>query len=126
MKTCLICDISIEKAVNQILKTTTLFHLRMPVACKCMEHIIVSQIMKHLKKNNILTDSQFGFRAHHSCESQLFVTINDIAKAMDEYYKLMHGPVQDYIWIYVHTMRIKCKTVATHSTFHIELSSYIE
>ena len=46
------------------------------VVCKCMEHIIVSQIMKHLEKNNILTDSQFGFRAHHSCKSQLFVTIN--------------------------------------------------
>ena len=54
------------------------------VVCKYIEHIIVSQIIKHLEKNNILTDSQFGFRAHHSCESQLFVTINDIAKAMDE------------------------------------------
>ena len=43
----------------------------------------MSQIMKHLDKYNILTDSQFGFRAQHSCESQLFVTINDIAKAMD-------------------------------------------
>ena len=42
-----------------------------------MEHIIVSQMMKHLK-------SQFGFRAHHSCELQLFVTMNNIAKAMDE------------------------------------------
>ena len=50
------------------------------VVCKSMEHIIVSQIMKHLDKYNILTDSQFGFRTQHSCESQLFVTINDIAK----------------------------------------------
>ena len=49
-----------------------------------MEHIIVSQIMKHLKEHNILSDSQFRFRSQHSCESQLFVTINDIAKAMDE------------------------------------------
>ena len=53
------------------------------VVCKSMENIIVSQIMKHLDKYNILTDSQFGFRTQHSCESQLFVTINDIAKAMD-------------------------------------------
>ena len=52
------------------------------VVCKSMEHIIVSQIMKHLDKHNILTDSQFRFRAQHSCELQLFVTINDIAKAM--------------------------------------------
>ena len=49
-----------------------------------MEHIIVSQMMKHLGENNILTDSQFGFKAHHSCELQLFVTINGIVKAMDE------------------------------------------
>ena len=48
-----------------------------------MEHIIVSQIMKHLENHNILTDSQFGFRTLHSCESQLFVTVDDIAKAMD-------------------------------------------
>ena len=39
--------------------------------------------MKHLDKYNILTDSQFRFRTQHPCESQLFVTINDIAKAMD-------------------------------------------
>ena len=53
------------------------------VVSKSMEHIIVSQIMKHLDEYNILTDSQFEFRTQHSCESQLFVTINDIAKAMD-------------------------------------------
>ena len=42
----------------------------------------MSQIMKHLIF--LLTCSQFGFRVHHSCESQKFVTVNDIAKAMDE------------------------------------------
>ena len=40
--------------------------------------------MKHLEDNSILSDSQFGFRSKHSCESQLFITINDIAKGMDE------------------------------------------
>lgn len=49
-----------------------------------MEHVIVSQLMKHLEKQNILTDCQFGFRTQHSCESQLFVTIDDIAKAMND------------------------------------------
>ena len=39
--------------------------------------------MKHLDKYNTLTDTQFGFRTRHACESQLFVTINDIAKAMN-------------------------------------------
>ena len=56
----------------------------MSVVCKCVEHIIMSQIMNPLEKNNVLTDSQLGFMAHDSCESQLFATINDIAKAMDK------------------------------------------
>ena len=48
-----------------------------------MEHIIVSQLMNYLESNNILTENQFGFREHHSCESQLLVTVNDIAKAIN-------------------------------------------
>ena len=46
-------------------------------------HYIVSQIMKHLEDQNILSDRQFGFRFKHSCESQLFITINDIAEQID-------------------------------------------
>ena len=38
--------------------------ISLTVVCKSMEHIIVSQIMKHLKEHNILSDSQFGFRSH--------------------------------------------------------------
>ena len=53
------------------------------VICKTMEHIIVSQLMKHLESTNILAENQFGFREHHSCESQLLVTVNDIAKAIN-------------------------------------------
>ena len=53
------------------------------VVCKSMEHVIVSQIMKHLQEHNILSDGQFGFRSQHSCESQLFVTLHDITKAVD-------------------------------------------
>jgi len=53
------------------------------VVCKTMEHIMVSQIMKHLEDQNILSDNQFGFRSKHSCESQLLITINDIAKDID-------------------------------------------
>ena len=47
------------------------------VICKTMEHVIVSQLMKHLESNCILLDNQFGFRQHHSCESQLLVTIDE-------------------------------------------------
>ena len=64
----------LKKGSNQILKPTGLHISFTSVVCKCMEHIIVYQIMQHLEKT-ILTNSQFGFRAHHSCELQLFVTI---------------------------------------------------
>ena len=53
------------------------------VICKTMEHVIVSQLTKHLEINKILTKNQFGFREHHSCESQLFVTVDDIARAIN-------------------------------------------
>ena len=39
------------------------------VVGKSMEHTLASQIMQHLSKYNILSDSQFGFRLKHSCES---------------------------------------------------------
>ena len=39
--------------------------------------------MKHLQDQNILSVSQFGFRSKHSSESHLFITVNNIAKEMD-------------------------------------------
>ena len=52
-------------------------------ACKIMEHVIVSHIMKHLEFNNILSDTQFGFRSRQSCETQLLITIDDLARALN-------------------------------------------
>ncbi|XP_052224959.1 uncharacterized protein LOC127840589 [Dreissena polymorpha] len=40
--------------------------------------------MTHLDKHRILTDQQHGFRKRRSTESQLILTINDLAKALDE------------------------------------------
>jgi hypothetical protein len=37
------------------------------ICCKLMEHIIISNIMKHLDSNNILYDLQHGFRKARSC-----------------------------------------------------------
>ena len=53
------------------------------LVCKKLEHILVSQIMKHFESNNILTDVQYGFRSKRSCEAQLFLTIDDFARAVD-------------------------------------------
>ena len=43
------------------------------LVCKTLEHILVSQIMKHLKVNEILVEEQYRFRSNRSCEAQLFL-----------------------------------------------------
>jgi hypothetical protein len=40
-------------------------------------------VMNHLDKHNILVDFQHGFRNKRSCESQLVITIEDIARNLD-------------------------------------------
>ena len=54
------------------------------VCCKVLEHIIHSHVMKFLDANNILNDSQHGFRAKRSTETQLLITVNDLAKNVDQ------------------------------------------
>ena len=52
------------------------------VTCKLIEHIIYSQIINHLDSNGILTDRQFGFRKRRSCETQLLITVQDLAQGL--------------------------------------------
>jgi hypothetical protein len=54
------------------------------ICCKIMEHVLYSNIMKHLNDNEILTEVQHGFRENRSCESQLLLTTNDLATALNE------------------------------------------
>ena len=39
--------------------------------------------MKHLEDHEILCPNQFGFRAKHSCESQLLLIIHDFSYFMN-------------------------------------------
>jgi hypothetical protein len=48
-----------------------------------MEHIIVSNVMKHLENNKVLTKFQHGFRSKRSCETQLIGLIQDLTSTMD-------------------------------------------
>ena len=41
------------------------------VACKLMEHIVVSEVMEHFDSHNVLVDNQHGFRKQRSCDTQL-------------------------------------------------------
>ena len=54
------------------------------LCCKIMEHIVCSNLMKHLDNNAILTDFQHGFRRKRSCDSQLLITVDDLARALDK------------------------------------------
>ena len=53
------------------------------ICSKLIEHIIFSQVMDHFDSHNILDDSQHGFRPSRSCESQLIITSQDLAKSLD-------------------------------------------
>jgi hypothetical protein len=48
-----------------------------------MEHIIHSHIIKHMDKLGLLADSQHGFRKRRSTETQLILSIDDLAKSLD-------------------------------------------
>ena len=39
--------------------------------------------MNHFDSHSILSDKQHGFRSKHSCESQLIMTVNDLALSLD-------------------------------------------
>ncbi|KAK3090576.1 hypothetical protein FSP39_012808 [Pinctada imbricata] len=53
------------------------------VACKVMEHIVCSNIMRHCDQHHIITDAQHGFRKRRSCETQLIVTLQDLTRNVD-------------------------------------------
>ena len=53
------------------------------ICCKIVEHILHSHIMKFFEGHHILPDFQHGFRKNRLCESQLIITINDLARGLD-------------------------------------------
>ena len=54
------------------------------VVSKVFEHIIFSNVAKHLERYSILTPKQHGFRSGHSCESQLICAIDDWSRILDK------------------------------------------
>ena len=53
------------------------------ICCKTLEHIIVSNINKHLALENLLADCQHGFRSQRSCETQLVQFYHDLVSNLD-------------------------------------------
>ena len=54
------------------------------ILSKLCEHIVHCAISNHFDANNVLTDAQHGFRKRWSCETQLILTIDDLAKNVDD------------------------------------------
>jgi hypothetical protein len=52
------------------------------VCRKVMEHIIHSDITKHMDKLGLLADSQHDFKKRRSTETQLILSIDDLAKSL--------------------------------------------
>ena len=53
------------------------------MTCKLLEHIIHSNIIKHLEANAILSDTQHVFRKRRGCDTQLVMVVNDFAKNLN-------------------------------------------
>ena len=51
--------------------------------CKTLEHILMSNINKHITLDIILADCQHGFRSRRSCETQLVQFVHAIISNLD-------------------------------------------
>ena len=54
------------------------------ITCKLLGHIIHSNVMAHFDRFSILKDNQYGFRKRRSFETQLIVTIQEIASKLSK------------------------------------------
>ena len=52
--------------------------------CKVLESIIKDVIWQHLDNNNIINDTQHGFRKGRSCLSNLLCFLNDVGSWVDD------------------------------------------
>ena len=53
------------------------------VISKTLEHIICHHLHAHFEKHKVLTDVNHGFRSGYSCETQLTITIDELAQNTD-------------------------------------------
>ena len=64
-------------------QTTGLSRLRL-LCVKSWTMIIHTSVISHFERNNILTDCQHGFRKRRSCKTQRILTINDLARGLND------------------------------------------
>ena len=49
-----------------------------------MEHIVASNLNRHLNENHILYELQHGFREKRSCETQLIQLVYDLGRQLTQ------------------------------------------
>ena len=54
------------------------------ICCKLLEHIVHSHVISHLDSNHMLNTAQHGFRKYRSCETQLILTVQDLANGLND------------------------------------------
>ena len=54
------------------------------IYAKILEHIVYSNVSKHLQKYAVLCDAQHGFHPNRSCDTQLIITVNDFAESLNQ------------------------------------------
>ena len=54
------------------------------ILCKLLEHIVTSNVVKHLDQHKILYDLQHGFRARRACETQLTMLIEELHQNLSD------------------------------------------
>ena len=57
--------------------------MRKNLTCEPLEQVVCSSIHRHLEVHSILIDAQHGFRKRRSCETQLILTVQDLATTVD-------------------------------------------
>ena len=50
------------------------------ILCKVLEHILASNIVKHIDGQGLMFDLHYGFREKRSCETKLIMLIEDLAR----------------------------------------------
>ena len=91
------------------------------ICCKVKEHILHSHIMKFFERHHVLSDFQFGFRKNRSCETQLILTINELANGLDNS-QPMDGILLDFSMAFLKVLHRRLAAKLHH--FDTELLSW--
>ena len=83
------------------------------IISKCMEHILVSNIMQHLDSNKILYALQHGFRENLSCDTQLLSLFQDLSSNPSQ----TKQERSSFVFNRVHLIRSN-KTILKQAQYH--------